>query len=293
MAEDSKTYVFGQDSSILPMVMSMLQSKGVDPAVVTALTRNNGFLNGDNNILALIILFAIFGGGFGNWGGWNNGNTNAATDVIMQTLNRNGLDINSLANNLNLHASNVSNGITALAGQLTSLSGTMGLSAQQIINAIQSGDAGIASQLASCCCDIKNLVTTQGYESRINNMQQSQLIQNGFSQVGYTLADQTCAIKQNTTDNTNRVIAKLDAIEDDRKNREISNLTAQLTAANSRAERAAELAPIYKQLNDIACKQPSTTTIPYSPVVGVPSCLAWNAGLNQFGLNLPGNSIWS
>ena len=124
-------------------------------------------------------------------------------------------------------------------------------------------------------------------------MQQSQLIQNGFSQVGYTLADQTCAIKQNTTDNTNRVIAKLDAIEDDRKNREISNLTAQLTAANSRAERAAELAPIYKQLNDIACKQPSTTTIPYSPVIGVPSCLAWNAGLNQFGLNLPGNSIWS
>ena len=102
-----------------------------------------------------------------------------------------------------------------------------------------------------------------------------------------------CAIKQNTTDNTNRVIAKLDAIEDDRKNREISNLTAQLTAANSRAERAAELAPIYKQLNDIACKQPSTTTIPYSPVIGVPSCLAWNAGLNQFGLNLPGNSIWS
>ena len=90
-------------------------------------------------------------------------------------------------------------------------------------------------------------------------------------------------------------IAKLDAIEDSRKDREISSLTAALTAANSRAERAAELAPIYKQLNDIACKQPNTLTIPYSPVTAVPNCVAWNAafGLNGLGYGLNNGPIWS
>ena len=77
---------------------------------------------------------------------------------------------------------------------------------------------------------------------------------------------------------------KLDAIEDSRKNRQIADLTAQLTAANSRAERAAELAPITKALSDIQCKQPNTVTVPYQPFVTVPNCVAFNAayGFNPY-----------
>jgi len=35
----------------------------------------------------------------------------------------------------------------------------------------------------------------------------------------------------------------------------------------ARSERQAELAPIYKQLADIACKQPPTVNIPYVPAM--------------------------
>lgn len=93
-------------------------------------------------------------------------------------------------------------------------------------------------------------------------------------------------------DQTQTILNKLDAIEDDRKNRQISDLTAQLTAANSRAERAAELAPITKALSDIQCRQPNTVTVPYQPFTTVPNCVMWNAGL--YG-NFPYNngSIWS
>ena len=59
MAEE-KTYVFGNDSqglwSALP---AMLSSRGVDPSILAAFG-NRGFLGGDGDILALIILFAIY-----------------------------------------------------------------------------------------------------------------------------------------------------------------------------------------------------------------------------------------
>ena len=93
-------------------------------------------------------------------------------------------------------------------------------------------------------------------------------------------------------DQTQTIIDKLSAIEANAQQDKIANLTAQLTAANSRAERAAELAPITKALSDIQCKQPNTVTVPYQPFAAVPNCVMWNAGL--YG-NYPYNngSIWS
>ena len=137
---------------------------------------------------------------------------------------------------------------------------------------------------------MKQLVNSQGYENRISNIQQTNTIQNGFSQIGYQSAEQTCQLKQNANANTNAILAKLDAIEDSRKDREISNLTAQLTACNSRAERQQELAPIYKALADIQCKQPKTESVYAPSVVGIPACNAYQWGLCGLG-NVNGNGF--
>lgn len=138
-------------------------------------------------------------------------------------------------------------------------------------NSIKTAISAVQNTLGCVGSNLGQQIITQGYESRINNLQQSGMLQNNFAQMGYRDAENTCAIKQNATDNTNRVIAKLDAIEDSRKDREIVALTAQLTAANSRAERQAELAPIYKALADIECKQPSTATVPYPQLTAIPT----------------------
>lgn len=62
---EEKTYVFGQDS-VTSMIAPLLANRGVDPSVVAALNdRSRGVFGDDNGLLALIILFAIFGGGFG------------------------------------------------------------------------------------------------------------------------------------------------------------------------------------------------------------------------------------
>lgn len=247
-----------------------------------------------NPIWAIVFLAALRNGGiFGNEG--SNGyqsqlsqiqdtlNTNQGNTMLMDAIKGNGTAISQLASTIGCNQNAVVAAINSVQSAICNVGNQVGMGTAQVINAVNSGDTGIINTLQSCCCDVKQLVTTQGYENRLANLQQSQLIQNGFAQVGYAAAEQTCAIKQNTTDNTSRILAKLDAMEDSRKDREINTLTAQLTAANSRAERAAELAPIYQSLNDIKCKQPQTFNVPYQPFTAIPNCIAYQAfGLNPF-----------
>ncbi|MCQ2350262.1 MAG: hypothetical protein MJZ98_07300 [Paludibacteraceae bacterium] len=162
------------------------------------------------------------------------------------------------------------------------LSAAEGQNSMQIINSIQAGNTGILSKLADCCCENRLAIANQtnALQNAINGTNVG--MERGFSSVAYAAQQQTCDLKQNADCNTRSILAKLDQIEDSRKDREINNLTAQLTAANSRAERQSELAPIYKALNDIQCKQPTTVTTPYQPFVTVPNCVAWQYGLNGF-----------
>ena len=282
-----KTYVFpeGNGSSLDPNIVAMMNGGG-------------GFGgNGFNNPFWALVLLAFLRNNFG-WGGdGNGGNCSAAfvSSQLGQAIAGNANALSNLSTHLDCSIGQVQTGIAALQSAIQSVANQTGMSGMQVINAIQSGNTAIANQISQCCCDNKLLTTSQGYESRISNLQQSQLIQNGFNQIGYAAAEQTCAIKQNQTDNTSRVLAKLDAIEDSRKDREISSLTAALTAANSRAERQSELAPIYKALADIQCKQPSTFSVPYQPFTAIPNCVAYQMGLyggfpcgpNSYG------SIWS
>ena len=282
-----KTYVFpeGNGSSLDPNLVAMMNGGG-------------GFGgNGFNNPFWALVLLAFLRNNFG-WGGdGNGGNCSAAfvSSQLGQAIAGNANALSNLSTHLDCSIGQVQTGIAALQSAIQSVANQTGMSGMQVINAIQSGNTAIANQISQCCCDNKLLTASQGYENRINNLQQSQLIQNGFNQIGYAAAEQTCAIKQNQTDNTSRVLAKLDAIEDSRKDREISSLTAALTAANSRAERQSELAPIYKALADIQCKQPSTFSVPYQPFTAIPNCVAYQMGLCggfPYGPNSYG-SIWS
>lgn len=125
-----------------------------------------------------------------------------------------------------------------------------------------------------------------GYDNQLSNERQTTAINQGIyglntaldrnaCAIEYNTQQQTCtlqnAIKDTSAASTNAIIAKLDAIEDSRKDREISTLTAQLAQAQARAERQAELAPIIAQVNDIRRNQPTTTTIEYPQLTAIPN----------------------
>lgn len=275
-------------------------SNGLEGALVGSLMNGNGGFGGgmwNNPIWAIVFLAALRNGGiFGNNGWDGNGthpcttsqltaiqetlNSNHGQTLLMDAIKGNAGAVHELATTIGCNHNAVQAAINGVQSAICSLGNQSNMNSMQVVNAIQSGNTALANQLSQCCCDNKLLTTTQGYENRINNIQQSQLISNGFSQIGYANAD-----------NTAKVIAKLDAIEDSRKDREINSLTAQLATVNARAERQAELAPIYQKLNDIQCKQPATVTLPYSCATAVPTSLVYGAyGLNPYGYN---NGQWS
>lgn len=240
---------------------------GLDPNLWASLMNNGGMGGGmwNNPIWAIVFLAALRNGGiFGN----NDGGcgTGFVASQLGQAIAGNGNAISNLATSLNCTEGQIQSAIANVQTAIQQVANANNMSAMQIVNAVNSGDAALANSLQSCCCNITNAVNT------------------GFGNLRYENAAQACDIKQSIAGQTASVLAKLDAIEDSRKDREIASLTAALTAANSRAERQAELAPIYKQLNDIACKQPSTVTVPNPSAVAVPACVAWQMGLNGLGL---------
>lgn len=258
-----------------------------------SLMNGGGGFGNMNSPFWAIILLAFLRNGFG-FGNGENGNcqlnaiqeqlnTNHGQTLLMDAIKGNQGAIHELATTIGCNHNAVTAAINGVQSAICSVGNQVGMSSAQVINAIQNGNMSLANTLQNCCCDVKQLVTTQGYENQINNIQQSNMITKGFGDIAYGTQAQTTALAANNDANTRAILGKLDQIEDSRKDREINALTAALTAANSRAERQAELAPIYQQLNDIKCKQPETVTIPYSPVVGVPSCVAYNAALYGLG----------
>lgn len=288
---EEKTYVFQPDSAnTMSALLPLLQQRGVDPAVLAMLNGNNGLFggNGWNGLIALVVIAALFGNGnlFGNRGGCNN---STEREMIMSAIQRNGTDLASLASSINCSEGQLMNAVNNVATQICNLSAAEGQNTMQIINSLQAGNTNILGKLADCCCENRLAIANQTntLTSRIDQLANG--ITQGFSATAYETAQQTCALRENADNNARSIIAKLDAIEDSRKDREINNLTAQLTAANSRAERQAELAPIYKALNDIQCKQPATITTPYQPFVAVPNCIAAQMGLYGNGFYNAGN----
>lgn len=227
---------------------------GCDASTMAMLCGNNQWSN--NPIWALIFL-SLFRGNGGFFGNGCDGNN----------------QLNAIQNTLNSQATNnlVMDAIKGNACAINSLASQLNCSSDQITSAING---------------VLNAVTSMGYQSQLANCQQTNAINQNFAQTNYNMATQCCELKQSGKDNTLAVLQKLDAIEDSRKDREIASLTAQLATANARAERQAELGPIYSALKDIQAKQPSTATVPYPNLIGIPASQYYGYGLNA-------NGVWS
>ena len=269
---ESKTFILpdGQGGGMMPLLASLCQQRGIDPNVLLAAKSNNGFGGEGGWFMWVIFLFFLmgwggngFGFGFGNQNGNlpNLINNDAGRELLMSAIQGNGNAIGQLATRLNCDINQVNSALQALATQLQGVGNQVGMSGMQVINAIQSGNAQLASQLAQCCCDNKMAICqqTNTLQSTINGV--GNAMERGFSDNAFRIQTLACDLKTSANDNTRAILGKLDQIEDSRKDREIASLTAQLTASQSRAERQSELQPIYKALADIQGKQPNTVPV--------------------------------
>ena len=263
---DSKTYIFGeQGNSSLNALLPFLQQKGIDPAYVAGLVNNNGGGFFGNNawegIIALIVVAAIFNNGNGGLFGNGNNSNSAEREMLMSAIQRNGTDLSQLAQSIGCSTGRLQDAIGEVSTQICNLAGQQGLSFQSVINSIQAGNASIASQLAECCCRTQTAIQESNYLTERGFCNTNQILAKGFSDLGYAFANQTCDLKQTANANTASIIAKLDAIEDSRKDRELAEKDRTIATLTARSERQAELQPIYSALQEIQCNQPAVKKI--------------------------------
>lgn len=120
-----------------------------------------------------------------------------------------------------------------------------GFNASNIV-ALQNQNA-LQSQISGCCCDLRS-----------GQAQTQNAIERGFCQTNYNDQANTTAIIQNAHSDTDRVLAKLDAMEMARKDETILALREKLSQADLAASQAAQNAYLVNQLRP--CPQPAYLT---------------------------------
>lgn len=285
---ESKTYVFGNEGStsnngMLGLLAPLLQKQGVDPNVLLAMKGNNGFGGEGGLFIWVIFLFFLMGWGGNGWGGFgNNGRGGLANEInndygrglLMDAIGGNRNALSNLATQLNCTEGQIQSAISALTSQVQSVGNQVGMSGMQTINALQQGNMQIAQQIANCCCETNNNITTQGYESKLAICQQTHAINDNANANALMLRDTNqsnhlALMGKLDQMQTQAMQDKLDALRE--KN---SALVAQISNEHQtqalQAYQAqiitpvnAALAALQAEVAGIKCKLPNTVSVPY------------------------------
>ena len=241
--------------------------------------------NGQTNLMDLLgfaIVASIFPNFFGGRGQGNCGGVNS--DLAIQAVIAQGeasrTAIQTLASSVGQDFNLVFGAVQNAQGLISQLAASNGMGFLQTINAIQAGDANLAAQFQNCCCE-NRLAICQQTNDLLNSI-------NGVNQnISATRAAQQLADCQQTyalTDTMNRnylaLDNKIDQMESNRKDREITALTAEVATLKSQNFTAgviqqalapvnAALAGLNKEVDDIKCKLPNTINVEYPQVAVV------------------------
>ena len=291
------------------MMFPEVGNSGIDPNLLLALNNNGGF-GGNGNWMWILFLWLIWGWGGNGWGG--NGNNgflsnqianDSGRELLMNAIQGNSTAIQNLANLLNTEVSTVQNGIFTLNNAITSVGTQVGMSGLQIQNAIQSGNASIASQICQCCCENRLAIANQ------TNALQSQMAANQAADQ-LAVCQQTNALttqaERNTRDITEAINAQSVMINDkfcDLEKRELQDKITSLTADNallrSNISNDRQTAFINSKFNDIenqliAIKsaQPNTVPVQWPQLTAVNTTPYVNGGFyGGFGNGFWGNNV--
>ena len=287
MSETSRTYVFGNEGSgqggMMSLIAPLLQQRGLDPNLLVAMNRGGGFGSNEGSWFIWLLFILCFCGWGGNGFGFgNNGRGGLANEInndygrslLMDAIGGNRNALSNLATQLNCTEGQIQNAISALTSQVQSIGNQVGMSGMQTINALQQGNMQIAQQIANCCCQTNNNITTQGYENKLAICHQTHDINDNANANALMLRDTNqsnhlALMGKLDQMQTQAMQDKLDALRE--KN---SALVAQISNEHQtqalQAYQAqiitpvnAALAALQSEVAGIKCKLPNTVSVPY------------------------------
>ena len=261
---------------------------------------------GQNGLLwiFLLLLFGWGGNGYGNRGQAVNDRAVTETveaaiqkaradgvsdSMLMDAIKGNQSAIQTLATTFNTDITAVQQSLCALNGGLDKISGQIGLSGQQVINAIQTGNMNIIQQLMNCCCETKALILEQANATRMATMEQtntlSDRMRTGFSETHQLIGAQTA-----------QMAAGFQSIKDMFTQNKIDTLQATVNQLQNNANNSAQtaylqnyinsqLAPIQTTVNTITNKIPGNPVPAYlvNTNTGCGANYAYGGGCNCNG----------
>lgn len=298
-------------------------ASSIDPNLLLALQNGGGF--GGNGWYWIIFLWMMWqqNGGRGNFNDYVAQMGTQGQQYLAELMNGRFDNLNTLAQIVNQSVETVKNGIFTLQSSIQSVGAQVGMSALETQNAIALGNAGLAQQLAQCCCENRLAIANQtsALQAQAASNHSAAMAQSASNfaasqlQMAQNHADDRLDVCQQTntlsTQAANNTRAITDAIAQqsimindkfcDIEKRELQNkvnlqgdIITQLRGEISNDKQTEMLNQQFNALNAkfaaLEARQPNTV-----PVVW-PNLQAYNAapnvGFNPWGYGFGGQSYW-
>lgn len=277
MTEEAKTYVFGNSDN---------------SALMAAMANNGGF--GGGGWWAWILLMALWGGnGFGRNGQdtqeiLSTLNGDQGRQMLMSAIEGNSTAISQLASSLHCDVNSIQTALNAVQASICQVGNTVGMTGMQIVNAVQAGDANLASQISQCCCENRLLTTTQGYENRIALAEQTSFLGAKIDNQTNIISDKFCDLEKRELQN------KIDTLREER-----STLLGRISNAEQTSQILSYInsavSPLAADVAAIKCAQPPTVPVQFPTLQAVqttPYCANFGT-FGSFGPFGPFNGAWA
>ena len=227
------------------------------PVVPAGYGNNNGMFGNDSDLLALIILFALFGGnGFG-FGGFGFGGGAGLQGMATRA------DINE-----GFALQNITGGIQSIQQGICD-------STYALNNSITNGFYGLQSQLADCCCGTQRAIDGVNY-----NMAK------GFCDLSNVLNNSTRDILESNNANTRAILDFMVQSKMDEKDSKISELQSEVMLSKQNAyltaNQEAQTATLIRRLG-ADCPVNAYVVQPPTPVTFPQTCGCGGYGAYGYG----------
>lgn len=216
--------------------MSYPLSEGV-PAVMNVQPANTGYNGGGwggewgSWILAFFLMAMCggWGGGFGGFGGFGRGfGGGFGFGYPVESILQRSMDTQTITNKLDGITNGLCDGFYAQSNAINGL----GMNMMQGFNGVGNAICNLGYQGAQLANGLNNTIVQGQFQNQQCCCETQRQIERGFCDTNYNAATNTTAIIQNAHNDTDRVIAKLDAMEMSRKDETIDALRSQVNALN-------------------------------------------------------------
>lgn len=215
----------------------------------------------------------FFGNGFGGngrgYGLANQINNDNNADLIMNAINGTDADVRQLATTWNADVNEVRNAIGQVQNAIQQVGAQNGMGFLQVTNAIQAGNSTLSRQLCECCCENRLLTTQQGYENRIQTIEQTNALQGSINNNGRSITDSIADLK--TTMISEFCSARERDMQDkiDTQSSIINQLQDQIVTDKQTILFNNAFKALDDKIDAIAAKQPNTVPVTWPNITAV------------------------